>query len=673
MSWQIFFLPAIRVMLAMQKSAAGSPGPRAKKVKKAPKPKRERKVPRVVLQRQLNAARAFHFVTDLPTTELGQTFADETAARVALLDATLFEAHKAFAEPIQQTDRDPLLHALDLGLAKPGIVSAKAPGGVEVLTCTGTESEPAKPPRAVKKKGCLQAITSAAKLDEKRALAAEERRTRPKKPRAPRVPRAPKDPADVQPPRERGGPEGLEELDDSNFQPNQPDEATDQPDQWDQSKTKNPDSPTGPTGPISDPENAEPDVEDEKRKKPRKPKEPSAKRRKTEPTEEVVVVSREALVSDHEMYESPGRWIQQLRVLGDTETPLGEAMAAALTRGADTGAVELVVGPPGTGKSVELLARARRAAETGGRILVTAPTNLAVADLYRRYLSGDAAVPPMLVMRAERVPMKLTEDETKGRVDPEDLCDSRVVFATAATVTLACMRRHTFDRVLVDEAGMLPEAACWCLVGPATERLVLCGDPAQLEGMVSDDGRALQFGRSLFRRLLDIGEIAPHHLDVQRRMHPDIAALTIDRFYGGRVRTEYSYTHDPDACGVRVLRVLDCRPDQVGTSFQNQEEAATAVELAHKLQGTFATVVILCPYAAQAALCRDSAPEHVEVATVDSFQGREADAVVLSMVRTGREGFWSADERLCVALTRARHHLSILAGEGWTGQDLGTK
>jgi superfamily I DNA and/or RNA helicase len=53
----------------------------------------------------------------------------------------------------------------------------------------------------------------------------------------------------------------------------------------------------------------------------------------------------------------------------------------------------------------------------------------------------------------------------------------------------------------------------------------------------------------------------------------------------------------------------------------------------------------------------------VEVSTVDGFQGREAEAVVISLVRSnpkGAIGFLGDQRRLNVAATRARRHLAIV-------------
>ncbi|CAI7909997.1 unnamed protein product [Closterium sp. NIES-53] len=62
----------------------------------------------------------------------------------------------------------------------------------------------------------------------------------------------------------------------------------------------------------------------------------------------------------------------------------------------------------------------------------------------------------------------------------------------------------------------------------------------------------------------------------------------------------------------------------------------------------------------------------VEVASVDSFQGREADAVIISMVRSnpyGSVGFLGDRRRMNVAVTRGRRHVAVVADSATVGHN----
>ena len=60
----------------------------------------------------------------------------------------------------------------------------------------------------------------------------------------------------------------------------------------------------------------------------------------------------------------------------------------------------------------------------------------------------------------------------------------------------------------------------------------------------------------------------------------------------------------------------------------------------------------------------------MEVGTVDGFQGREKEAVVICLVRSNGEGeigFLSDERRMNVALTRARRKLIIIGDSATLG------
>jgi len=62
------------------------------------------------------------------------------------------------------------------------------------------------------------------------------------------------------------------------------------------------------------------------------------------------------------------------------------------------------------------------------------------------------------------------------------------------------------------------------------------------------------------------------------------------------------------------------------------------------------------------SLLRGDMPE-IEIGTVDGMQGREKEAVVLSLVRSNEKrevGFLKEKRRLNVAMTRPRRHLCVV-------------
>ena len=72
---------------------------------------------------------------------------------------------------------------------------------------------------------------------------------------------------------------------------------------------------------------------------------------------------------------------------------------------------------------------------------------------------------------------------------------------------------------------------------------------------------------------------------------------------------------------------------------------------------------MITPYAAQARLLRELISDlAIEIDTVDGFQGREKEVIVISFVRsntTAELGFLTDTRRTNVALTRARRKLIV--------------
>jgi ATP-dependent RNA/DNA helicase IGHMBP2 len=75
-------------------------------------------------------------------------------------------------------------------------------------------------------------------------------------------------------------------------------------------------------------------------------------------------------------------------------------------------------------------------------------------------------------------------------------------------------------------------------------------------------------------------------------------------------------------------------------------------------------IAVIAPYAAQVRRLREEIETSgVEIDSVDGFQGREKEAVIVSLVRSNREneiGFLADVRRMNVALTRARRFLLVI-------------
>lgn len=120
-----------------------------------------------------------------------------------------------------------------------------------------------------------------------------------------------------------------------------------------------------------------------------------------------------------------------------------------------------------------------------------------------------------------------------------------------------------------------------------------------------------------------------------------------------------------DAAVLLLVDTAGCDMEEVEESGSraNPGEAAVVAALVERLlQGGLraSDIGVITPYSAQVTLLRGlrtDAWKEVEVSTVDGFQGREKEAIIISMVRSnaaGDVGFLADKRRINVAVTRAR-------------------
>ncbi len=282
-----------------------------------------------------------------------------------------------------------------------------------------------------------------------------------------------------------------------------------------------------------------------------------------------------------------------------------------------------------------------------GRILLCAPTNVGAANLYERCLKGGYGSECSLTLAPDRIPPGTAVQSN----DPT----RRIVCATISSRSGPVLDGQHFENVLVDEAAQCMEAWIWTLLRSDVTFLAMAGDVHQLPSIVSETGRTLRHDRSLMERLMAQGYDNVTSLTEQNRMCPEILALTNGRFYEGRLTCG---PHAPQSGTVRIVEVQNGQEMSEGTSYYNPREVEEVQKICRE---TSSNVTVLCPYVAQ---CRRILAYGMGVAvhTIDSFQGRETDTVVVSLVRDGTAGlgFWSDYRRFVVAVTRARRELVIV-------------
>ncbi|KJZ79050.1 hypothetical protein HIM_01823 [Hirsutella minnesotensis 3608] len=298
---------------------------------------------------------------------------------------------------------------------------------------------------------------------------------------------------------------------------------------------------------------------------------------------------------------------------------------------------------------------------------------------------------------------------------------SKVVLATLHGAGGFQLRNQEFDVVVVDEASQALEAQCWVPL-LAARKAVCAGDHLQLPPTIKSTAsspssskpkpagdspgaakpiRGMTLETTLFDRLLALhGPRVKRMLTTQYRMHERIMRFPSDELYDSRLVAA-------EAVGARLLRDLDYgvednedtseplvfidtqggdypeRSDDDkdagadakvrkaslhGESKSNEMEAVLVRQHVRQLVEAGVRphdIAVVTPYNAQLALLAPLKEQFhgIELGSVDGFQGREKEAVIVSLVRSnpdGEVGFLGEKRRLNVAMTRPKRSLTVI-------------
>jgi regulator of nonsense transcripts 1 len=387
--------------------------------------------------------------------------------------------------------------------------------------------------------------------------------------------------------------------------------------------------------------------------------------------------------------------------------------------------LSLIQGPPGTGKTVTSATIIYHLAKVnGGQVLVCAPSNVAVDQLCERIHRTGLKVVRLTAKSREDVESsvgflslheqvrmndsnheltKLTQLKSElGELSSQDekkfkaltRAAEREILSNADVICCTCvgagdprLAKMKFRTVLIDESTQSAEPECMIPLVLGCKQVVLVGDHQQL-GPVIMNKKAAKAGlnQSLFERLVCL-RLTPIRLNVQYRMHPCLSEFPSNMFYDGTLQNgvtmQQRLRRDVDfpwpVADTPMMFWANLGNEEIsasGTSYLNRTEASNVEKIVtrfFKAGVKPADIGVITPYEGQRSYVVSSMQnagtfkkEHykeIEVASVDAFQGREKDFIVLSCVRSNDHqgiGFLSDPRRLNVALTRAKYGLVIL-------------
>ena len=382
--------------------------------------------------------------------------------------------------------------------------------------------------------------------------------------------------------------------------------------------------------------------------------------------------------------------------------------------------LSLIQGPPGTGKTVTSATIVYHLSRTSNRpVLVCAPSNIAVDQLTEKiHLTGlkvvrlcaksrEAISSPVSFLalhnqlrniegHTELHKLQQLKDETgelssadekryrilKKACERELLKAANVICCTCVGAGDPRLSKFKFQSVLIDESMQATEPECMVPVLLGAKQLILVGDHCQLGPVVMcKEAAKAGLSQSLFERLVLLG-IRPLRLEVQYRMHPALSRFPSDFFYEGSLQNginsferEMRDVDFPWPQPAKPMFFYCCQGQEEiagsGTSYLNRSEAAYVERITTcflKAGVKPEQIGIITPYEGQRAYLvqymqyngslHAKLYQEIEIASVDAFQGREKDIIIMSCVRSNERqgiGFLNDPRRLNVALTRAKY------------------
>ncbi|KAJ3098639.1 DEAD-box type RNA helicase [Physocladia obscura] len=264
-------------------------------------------------------------------------------------------------------------------------------------------------------------------------------------------------------------------------------------------------------------------------------------------------------------------------------------------------------------------------------------------------------------LKQKRLEREGSSDHIRARIKASLLLDADVIMATlsgAGHEIVSTLQNFEFPTVIIDEACQSVELSSLIPLRYGAKKCILVGDPMQLPPTVlSPTAKKYGYENSLFQRIMGMHGDSVCLLSIQYRMHPEISIFPSARFYNSKLidaekmdskRKAEWHSHE-NYPAYRFLNINWGRELRERHSLYNPDEVNACVNFVSKLCSAYpnmsfaSRIGVITPYRGQMLKMHDKFKErfgadilnYIDINTIDAFQGREKDIIILSTVRAG--------------------------------------
>lgn len=264
---------------------------------------------------------------------------------------------------------------------------------------------------------------------------------------------------------------------------------------------------------------------------------------------------------------------------------------------------------------------------------------------------------------------------------------SDVILSTNSSAASEYIENIIFDLAIIDEGSQSTIPSALIPISKA-KKFILAGDHKQLPPVILSK-KAKDLENTLFEKLILNYPKKSGLLNVQYRMNEKLMFFPNKEFYGGKLKAAESskniglneiidMSHIKErffkeiVSNEKPLITLDTSKLKNNYEEKQKESKSFINKLEVKIMKDVVKffldsgienkdIGVITPYLDQVNLLKENID--VEVKTVDGFQGREKEIIIISTVRSNKEkniGFLKNLKRLNVALTRSKRKLIIV-------------